>query len=360
LPTYQRQHEAPDAAKIFWSKLATMASAVDPTSKEASTATVTRSCLEEFQQCIQQLEGKDKIHIQTRLADLRLWADSVGATAQAKASLNWRFQHRPGDIYFIQGLLSMLEGFLKQCFIAANNRSDVRDILTNIDSTVDSLGFIGVQIRRSGRKSRLRRADDSFDQNRDKYRKLRAHLTCVVASKPTEKGRPKDEGKEIHSVDYFANLKLPPIQERLVEANLRRRHRFMEAQRHSHGLKDLSTKASYTVIPQQFITMAAIHTKQEVSPMQDKKVAAAMRQKQALPTGPGKDTPTTASGVDSKYGGLQNNRQPRSTVTRITGITAAARYPRAHTLSNPDQKLVKCPCCCQAIPATELEDSQWR
>lgn len=142
-----------------------MASAVDPTSKEASTATVTRSCLEEFQQCIQQLEGKDKIHIRTRLIDLRLWADSVGATAQAKASLDWRFQHRPDDIYFIRGLLSMLEGLLKECFIAANNRSDVRDIITNIDSTVDSLAFIGVQIRRSGRKSRLRKADDSFDQS---------------------------------------------------------------------------------------------------------------------------------------------------------------------------------------------------
>lgn len=258
----------------------------------------------------------------------------------------------------------MLEGFLKECFIAASNKSDVRDIITNIDSTVDSLAFIGVQIRRSGRKSRLRKADDSFDQNRDKYRKLRAHLACVVASKPTENGRPKDEGKEIHSVDYFANLKLPPIQERLIEANLRRRHRFMEAQRHSHGLKDPSTKASHTVIPQQFITMAATHTEHEVSPMQDKRVAATMRQKQARPTGLGKDAPTmpatSASGLDSKWRGLQNKRRPGSTFTRITDITATARYPRAHISSNPDQKLVKCPCCCQAIPATELEDSQWR
>ncbi|KAH8812802.1 hypothetical protein F5884DRAFT_671604 [Xylogone sp. PMI_703] len=340
-----------------------MTSAVDLTSKEASTAGVTRSCLEEFQQCIQQLEGEYKTHIQTRLADLRLWADSVGATAQAKASLDSRFQHRPDDIYFIRELLSMLQGFLKECFAAANNKFDVRDIITNIDSTVDSLALIGVEIRRSGRKSRLRKADDSFDQNRDRYRKLRAHLACVITSKPTKEGRPKDESNGVHSADYFSNMKLQPIQERLVEANLRRRHRFMEAQRHSHGLKDPSMKAFHTIIPQKFITMAAVHTAQEVSPMQDKKVAATMLQKQAA-NSPRKDTPTipttSASGLDSKWGGLQNKRRPGSTVTRITAITAAAKYPKAKTSSNLDQKLIKCPCCCQAIPATELEDSQWR
>ncbi|KAF7503909.1 hypothetical protein GJ744_002990 [Endocarpon pusillum] len=162
---------------------------------EASTATVTRSCLEKFQQCIQHLQGKDKIHGQTRLADLRLWSDSVGAAASAKASLDSRFQHRPNDINFIRGLLSMLEGLLQDCLTAASDGSDVRDAITNIDSTVDSLAFIGVQIRRSGRKSRLRKADDSFDENRDKYRKLRAHLACVVTAKPTEGGRPEMKAK---------------------------------------------------------------------------------------------------------------------------------------------------------------------
>jgi hypothetical protein len=271
---------------------------------EASTATQTRSCLDKFQQCIQQLQGNDKIHLQTRLADLRLWSDSVGAAAAAKASLDARFQHRPNDIKFIRGLLSMLESLLHECLTAASDGSDIRVAIMNIDSTVDSLAFIGVQIRRSGRKSRLCKADGSFDENRDKYRRLRAHLACVLTAKPTEDGRPKDEGKEIASVDYFASMELPPIQERLVEANLRRRHRFMEAQRHSHGLKDPSTRTSHTVIPQQFITLATTDTAQEVSPMQDTKVAAALRQKQAPPPGAGQDAPTipdtSASGLDSK------------------------------------------------------------
>jgi hypothetical protein len=329
------------------------------TDQEASTTAVTRSCLEEFQKCLQQLDGKNRIHIQTRLADLRLWADSVGAVAHAKASLDSRFKDHPNDILFIRNLLSMLEGFLKECLVAASHKADLRDIITNIDSTIDSLAFIGVQIRRSGRRSRIRKADDSFDQNRDKYRKLRAHLACVVSSKPTSEGRLTYKGNNIHNVDYFAEMKLPPIQERLVEANLRRRHRFQEAQRHSAELNDHSAKVSPPVIPHHFIHDATQH----ISLMQD--IVAAMRRQQlSRPAPTWKDAftlPTTsASGVDSQWGGFQNKGQPGSTVTRLTAITAKARYPGARKLSNADQKLAKCPCCCQAIPAAELEGSRWR
>ncbi|KAH0593708.1 hypothetical protein MHUMG1_08459 [Metarhizium humberi] len=337
-----------------------MASSVQGSLTEASTAEVTRSCLQKLQQCIHQQEGKDKTHLQTRLADLRLWSDSVGATAREKASLDARFKHRPGDIYFIQSLLHMLEDFLRECLIAADNNDDahLRNVITNIDSTIDSLAFIGVQIRRSGRNSRLRKVDGSFERNRDNYQKLRAHLACVVASKPTEGGRPADEGKEIHSMDYFAELELPPIQHRLVEANLRRRHRFTEAQRHSQGLLDYSTKSSRPVGSQEVFALARTHPNQKVKPMTQ------IRQMQVRAAGAANEAPTvtatSASGLDSKWGGFRNSRRPGSTVTRITAITASATYPKPRDSLDPDQRLVKCPCCCQAIPTTELEDSQWR
>ncbi|KAI1742164.1 WD40-repeat-containing domain protein [Xylaria scruposa] len=336
---------------------------MDPAFAKASLADMTRSCLEGARQSIQRLEGKDKIYMQTRLADLRLWADSVGATAQAKASLDQRFQHRPDDVYLIRGLLFMLQGFFSECSIAADNKSDIQDIISNVNSTIDSLAILGVQIRRSGRQSRLRKADSSFDKNREKYRKFRAHLACIIASKPTENGRPVNEGKEIHSVDYFANLKLTSIQERLIEANLRRRHRFLEAQRHSHGLKDISTKAYQPITPQQTIAeMPSSHTKQGANSTPAGNVAVTMQERQALPTNHRHNAPmttvTSASGLDSKWGGLRDSRQTKSTVTRITTITAAAKYPKAHTPS--EQKLIKCPCCCQAIPASEVEGSQWK
>ena len=107
--------------------------------------------------------------------------------------------------------------------------------------------------------------------------------------------------------------------------------------------------------------MAATDTKRGVSPMQDIKVATALRQKQVRPPGAGQNAPTipatSASGVDSKWEGLQNNRRAGSTITRIT---ATEVYPRVHPSSGEDQKLVKCPCCCQAIPASELEEDSQR
>ncbi len=322
---------------------------------------MTKSCLEGARQSIRRLEGNDKTYMQTRLADLRLWADSVGATAQAKESLDWRFQHRPDDIYLIRGLLFMLRGFFSECSIAAENKLDVKDIISNINSTVDSLAIVGVQIRQSGQQSRLRKADSSFDTNREKYRMFRAHLACVIASKPTENGRPANEGKEIHSVDYFANLKLTSIQERLVEANMRRRHRFLEAQRHSHGLKGTSAKASN--MPLYTIAEASpSHAETRVNSTPAGNVTATMQERQTLPTNPRRNTPmttvTSASGLDSKWGGLRDSRRPGSTVTRITSITATARYPKAYAPS--EQKLIQCPCCCQAIPASEGEGSPWR
>jgi hypothetical protein len=327
-----------------------MASVPSPSLKEAVTATVTRACLQKFHACTQQLEGRDRIHIETRFADVKLWADSVGATATEKASLDWRFQHRSEDVSFILGLLSMLEELLEECRTAEHSR--VGDILTSIDSTVDSLAFIGVQIRRSGRKSRLQKADRSFDQNRAKYRDLRAHLSCVMASGPTEDGRLKED---CHGSEYFAKLSVLPVQERLIEANLRRRHRFIEAQRHSEGLKDPFLVENQRVPTERLVAGPAAETRHQGSLPESTKIAAPSQQKQTA-TQPA----TSASGLDSTWGGLQTQRRLGSTNTRITEITAAAKYPRACPRSNPDQKLVQCPCCCQAIPVVELEDSLWR
>ncbi|KAI1132237.1 hypothetical protein F5Y10DRAFT_284131 [Nemania abortiva] len=317
---------------------------------EASLADMTRSCLEGAKHSIQRLEGKDKIYMQTRLADLRLWADSVGATAQGKASLDQRFQHRPDDVYLIRGLLFMLQGFFSKFSIAADNKSDIKDIISNINSTIDSLAILGVQIRRGGRQSRLRKADSSFDENRKKYRKFRAHLACIIASRPTEGGRPVNEGKEIHSVDYFANLKLTPIQERLIEASLRRRHRFLEAQRHSHGLRDVSTKIYQPVALQQTISETPSgHSKQRVNPIPVRSMTATMQERQALPTNPKHNAPmtaiTSASGLDSKWA---NDINPYTCV--LENCPMPYKFFATHNewkdhFMNDHPSQWNCPCC---------------
>jgi len=62
----------------------------------------------------------------------------------------------------------MLEGFLKGCVSATDNEDSVQKHLGKIDSMVQDLVLVGVAIRQSGRKSRLQKADTSFDRGRDK------------------------------------------------------------------------------------------------------------------------------------------------------------------------------------------------
>lgn len=192
--------------------------------------------------------------------------------------------------------------------------------------------------------------DSSFDRNRDKYVDLRAHLAAVLVSRPT--AGPIDIDKDTRSFDYFAKLKLDPIQERLVEANLRRRHRFMEAQQLSGGLKRPSTKASNTTIPQQPVPMATIHTDQETRPMED--VASKLREYR-----PSVESLTASTIYGPSASGLDLKREGFPAPTTIR-VRPAMEYPRVHAPRSPDQNLVNCPCCCQALPATELAGSRWR
>ncbi|KAI0975033.1 hypothetical protein F4678DRAFT_360001 [Xylaria arbuscula] len=115
--------------------------------------------------------------------------------------------------------------------------------------------------------------------------------------------------------------------------------------------------------PQQTIAKPpSSHSKHGANSTPDGNVPVKMQGRQGLPTNPRHDPPmttvTSASGLDPKWGGLRDSYRPESAVTRITTITAAARYPKAHATS--EQKLIKCPCCCQAVPESELEAIQWK
>lgn len=332
-----------------------MASVADETLSGCDTAEMTRSCLRKFQKCVSTVEGDEKIHLQTRLADFRLWADSVGATAKAQASLDRRLQHRSSDIQFIRDFLHMLEGLIDDYYLSSSSSSDLQDMIANIDSVVDSLAFIGVQIRRSGRKSRLRKADNSYDRYQYRYKKFRAHLACVMVSKPTEAGRPVGEDERFQSVDYFTNLRFSPIQERLIEANLRRRYRFIEVQRHSEGLKDQSVVVMRKEA-QQKTSKAGVNREYKIeSYKEDEKDNLAPKATQTS-TGP----MISASTMGSGWEGLQSQSRRGSANTGITAITASARYPKIRGPPHKTQSLVRYPCCCQAVAAVKLEDNQRR
>ncbi|KAI1121096.1 hypothetical protein F5Y10DRAFT_257017 [Nemania abortiva] len=147
----------------FEINLGTTMSEADPIPAEASTTAVVESCIENAKKSIIHLEGKEKEQVRNPLADLRLWADSLGATKKKEDSLDWRFRHRPSDIVIIRQVLSMLEGYLNDCYVAASSKSDVKDIIFNIHKTMETLAIMGRHIQRSGGESQLEEADSPPD-----------------------------------------------------------------------------------------------------------------------------------------------------------------------------------------------------
>ncbi|OAP63856.1 hypothetical protein AYL99_03083 [Fonsecaea erecta] len=320
----------------------------------------TRACFARFRSCIAALDGEHRTHLEVRFADLKLWADSVGALAHGKASLDWRLSGRLRDIFLVTSLLDMLEQFLegyKTAAIEDGDEDEIEEAEQGIDEMMDNLAWIGSAIRRSGTKSRLQKADMSFERDRagkDKRQcdQLRAHLICIMKSRPTESAKSKDYSKDFHSIE------LQGIQNRLVEANLRRWHRFRYAQRHSDVLRASRAVQNMPmhVIPE--VTTPDSAAEPTNTPAPRINTANAKQRNEANDQGETRTTAgLSASAFGSEYQGLEGRyaRPAKSTMTRISSITRFARFPKAKK-SQTQRKILLCPCCCQALPLEEAED----
>lgn len=319
----------------------------------------TRACFSRFRSCIAALGGEHRDYLELRFADLKLWADSVGALAHGKASLDWRLSGRPRDIFLVTSLLDMLEQFLEGYKTAIIEKAEIEEAEQGIDEMTDNLAWIGSAIRQSGTKSRLQKADMSFESDRsgkDKRQcdELRAHFICIMKSRPTESAKSEDYSRE------FSSMELQGIQNRLVEANLRRWHRFRYAQCHSDVLR-----ASRAVqnMPMHVISEGNIPdstAEPTNTPAPRMNTAAAKQRLEANDQGETRTTSNagfSASAFGSEYQGLEGRyaRPAKSTMTRISTITGFARFPKAKK-PRTHRKTLLCPCCCQAIRLEEAED----
>lgn len=278
--------------------------------------------------------------METRLADVRLWADGVGAMAQGPASLDQRFHSRPQDLFLVKTILIMLADFVKD--YSEGQTAD--EVVERIDSAIENLALIGVAIRRTGKASRRRREDAQFD--RQDYGELRRHLECIILLRPSKAGLETELNPSTLSI----------VQERLIEANLKRRHRFVFAQNRSRKLGTRGTHQSTDDHVLQQDELFGGEGKGEASPAKTRSTQGA--QPPAPPTRGGLTIASTAEGT-LQYGG--NGRYVSGAArTQITALAADTEFPKPpRTLE--DRHIGKCPCCCQSIPTKEMDDPiKWR
>ncbi|KAF5720962.1 1-phosphatidylinositol-4 5-bisphosphate phosphodiesterase [Fusarium mundagurra] len=202
---------------------------------------LSNKCLEAFQICSTfrsvdpGLSNQNVAHderFEYRLADFNLWIDGIGALAPSKASLDARLSERPIDLSLVKGNLVMLFQSLEDCLDLLKDNEPLEDVLLDIDSALESLVTLSLAIRRTGRRSRLHKADRLFKP--EEHAELRKHLEAIILLRP-------GPGPCCRDNKFRIQMKpLTPLQNHLVIANLKRRNRFIQAQLHSLGLKKRS------------------------------------------------------------------------------------------------------------------------
>ncbi|KAG8411750.1 hypothetical protein J3458_003797 [Metarhizium acridum] len=277
-----------------------------PDRTDATVRALTEDCLSMFSNCTSLVYYENQIALECMLAGLRLWADSVRATAEETVSLDRVYRSRPDDLVMIKHILIMLSDELNDYETHAENEQAAGEFIHGSEAAMNNLSMVGLAIRQSWKASRHQREPLPYDPA--EFDDLRQHLELIILRRPSTNG--------IQS--HVDSSKLSTVQRRLVDANLRRRHRFVLAQRASQALQD----------------------------------------EPKLPP----ESPLSATTTQ-----CPNNTQPSFSLYRPgddgTQRTSSSLDPELPVMEKAalQRRFCKCPCCCQTIPCEEAKDLEtWR
>lgn len=292
---------------------------------------------------------------ENRLAEFNLWAAGAGAYATEKASMDHRLRDNQDAHTILVNLLSMLEILVQKCIEEARQADDSVPALSKVESSTmkdveDSLNQLirlTTAIRKAGIRSRFQKADSSIDPNDPRIRSLRRHLECLVLVYPEE------HGSSYSSEQQLDTARLTPIQLRLIDANLRRRNRFLYAQKHAQKLEMDSEKPenmpseTFTLVKQ----VPSLDVGEAGNPSQEEKIVTKdSRQVQST---------TTATLVDEPIV-IPPKEVVRSTTTVVSVTSSRISYPRPPPPIKDNQAYFTCPCCCLSLPIATARGNQWK
>ncbi|KAH7311136.1 hypothetical protein BKA65DRAFT_356292, partial [Rhexocercosporidium sp. MPI-PUGE-AT-0058] len=360
---------------------------------------LTNNCSDLFVEChsVDVLAQDD--WIENRLGDFNLWAAGIRASSTGHSSLDYRVRHRLDVKDVIVGLLNGLKESLEKCLLNAHNGndeafsnpegheehpwSDFSDDNTEISesepahpkgpystevndiaATIDQLCRISILIRRSGAKFRFRRAD--LSRKDEDYKDLKSHLQFLILLAQEE-----IKTEYWTSTDY-ENLsqrvldvsQLTIVQNRLVKANIIRRHRICHATRHV-ALSGAEIPDPDPAAEQRQSEETHIDSQNEPSKTEDEKLdeqqpdgspKPEIQQETEIADHPPK--PMTATDIGTTFlRGPGTVKRRGSTVTKISRVGVKQDYPKC-----PGRKeMFNCPYCSQTLPSAYAENAlRWR
>lgn len=224
--------------------------------------------------------------------------------------------------------------------------------MQDVNDIIGQLSRITISIRKAGTNARIQKADASYDPDHPQIKALSQHLQLLLLVKPSKNGtlqaRASSQGILVLScrddTAVVDSHSLTAIQKRLIEANLKRRNRFLYARRHAMKLseRDQILFTSNPVprkspLPPVFNVLKRTTEEHGVPKLYSATTATEVQDPIALPT--------------------QASAQPATTV--ISAISSRVTYPRPPPLRS-DQNVFQCPCCCQTLSTSMSRGSQWK
>ena len=225
-----------------------------------------------------------------------------------------------------------------------------------VDDVLDQLARVTFAIRQAGTRARLQKADGRENQrDEEDLQRLKTHLTILILSARL----PIQELLE--SPWNILENKLTGIETRLIQNNLKRRHRFLYQQAHSKRLvakpeiRETRQPESKSVPEQNPITSPKQSTSEGTTLSESRDPPVKVR---PMKSEPSLRTDTTATAITAEHEIRKDIVRSEQSASRISVTVGKASYPPAPKVEN--LKLFKCPCCCQTLPARYTERNRWR
>ncbi|KAJ5995826.1 hypothetical protein N7481_002803 [Penicillium waksmanii] len=290
---------------------------------------------------------------ENRLADFNLWSTGVGAYTMGKASLDHRLRANPEAHTILINLLLMLKILIHRCIAGASEIYTTVELsdkelarLTDVEDSLSQITRLTVAIRKAGTRSRLQKADSSFDPSCSQICSLRQHLELLLLVHPDENGN-SDSNKQ-----QLDTARLTKIQLRLIDANLRRRSRFLYAQKHAQKLGINYGRPKNTQSEEPTLV------NQKPNPDVAQTTTSLQEQKIVSKKDPQTQSTTTATVMDEPI--VLPPLPVMTAVTTVLSVTSSRiTYPKPPAIHDR-QLLFTCPCCCQSLPASVRQSSQWK
>ena len=243
--------------------------------------------------------------------------------------------------------------------------SSLRAAGAEVKTILTQLGNLAVVIREAATPSRLSKADATFHE--DQYDEFRNHLKALIlAQDPKIVDRFKSATLDRYEAESKAFLEqkitLSEIQDRLIAANLRRRHRFLFAQERGRILSPTSLiPVKATLISDGSNTMREEQEHRKAPVMEHTVDPMATQSKSShhpdqAPSG------ITASAIIkpivTEPPPMTNTSQYAQ--TEISTTLTQIVYPQPPFLE-ADRINIICPCCCLPQPREVIaKKSRWR